>query len=216
MGRAQVMAAALAALALSGCGVETVQSERYALRLALAEVYMAYDKRAELVDNAAAVLKSANLADPHELQEWDVAKREAAGARPAIATNPDNTQIRAIGERLHRVRRAGDALVDSARTGLAANPSTLEELPRAALRRTADEDSELVRNIETAHLKYAIQVQTYNQVINVFPVNVAAKVMGEEQRVALSDTTAAAVGQGGEDQKGREAATTRSRPKPPH
>jgi len=188
--RTVAAAATVAALTLSGCGVETVQSERYALRLALAEVYMAYDKRAEMIDNAAAVMKAGNLADPHELSEWEQAKHEAASARPEIATNPDNAQIRAIGERLNRVRRAGDAIVESARTGLEANHSAVGELPRAALKRTADEDQELRRAIDTAQLKYAIQVKTYNQVISVFPVNMAAKVMGEEHRVTLSAGTA--------------------------
>jgi LemA protein len=161
----------LAALLLSGCGYNTLQSEDEQIKAAWSEVLNQYQRRADLVPNLVNVVKGA-AAQEREVLDAVVEARSRVGA---IQATPELINDEAAFRRFQEAQ--GE--LSSALARLLVVVERYPDLKSIAAYRDLQAQLEGVENrIAVARKRYIESVQSYNTTVRSFPSNLTAMLFG--------------------------------------
>ena len=166
--RLRVAAALIACLAMTGCGINTMHSEQYALKASISDVLAAVKERQEGIDLIAGDLEQARLLDPGVSSSWKSAKEGLSTASDRFWVDTGNEVVAQVDERMQRVEANADTISNLA--GVSSADRRLSPAESSALRALVARDGKLADAVETAKRKYNVQVQSYNQIISIAPV----------------------------------------------
>jgi LemA protein len=163
--------AALAALTLSGCGSNTLQSADEQIKAAWSEVLNQYQRRADLIPNLVETVKA------FAKQEQDVLTRvtEARSRVGAIQATPELVDDPAAFSRF----QAAQGELTSALSRLLVVVENYPQLKSDANFRDLQAQLEGTENrIAVARNRYIKAVESYNVTVRQFPSNLTAMVFG--------------------------------------
>jgi LemA protein len=161
----------LAALLLSGCGYNTLQSEDEQIKASWSEVLNQYQRRADLVPNLVNVVKGA-AAQEREVLDAVVEARSRVGA---IQATPELINDEAAFKRFQEAQ--GE--LSSALARLLVVVERYPDLKSIAAYRDLQAQLEGVENrIAVARKRYIESVQSYNTTVRSFPSNLTAMLFG--------------------------------------
>jgi LemA protein len=166
-----VVALLVAALALGGCGYNTLQSQDEQITAAWSEVVNQYQRRADLVPNLVNVVKGAAAQERDVLREVTEARARATSiqATPELLENP---------EAFKQFQQAQGEL-SGALSRLLVTVERYPELRSIAAFRDLQAQLEGVENrIAVARKRYIESVQAFNTTVRRFPSNITANVFG--------------------------------------
>lgn len=183
MTRSAIFAAPIAALALAGCGINSVPTAEEEVNARFANLQAEYDRRATLIPNLEAVVKG------------------AAASERGILTDVINARSRATS-----IQLSGDDLADPAKVQqfeqaqgalgqslgrLLVNVERYPTLQSQGSFQTFQSQLEGTENrIKIARVDYNESVQAYNTRIRTFPDAIGAKVIyGAKPKVPFQATT---------------------------
>ncbi len=185
--RIHILIAALAAtVGLSGCGINTIQEQEGHLHALVLDVAGWQSKRTDTVKGVLSILKATNQIEPGTIREFESSLQSVQMVQFKAMTELSNALVRDLDARYRTLNAAEDSVMEAAAKS---RTKKNQQFSDAEVRRLDDSikaDSELVNQINLAKTKYLVDVQSYNQVIGMFPTSVTAKLIGEEQRVAFS------------------------------
>jgi len=165
--------AAAAAATLSGCGVNTVPTEEEAAKAKWADVQAAFQERANLIPNLAAVAKGAAEQEKGILVGVTEARAKATSIRISADDLKDPAKMKAFQDAQNQL---SGALGGFGR--LLANAEAYPELKSITNYQMLQSQLEGQENrIRVAIRDYNGAVQSYNTTIRTFPAIVAAKVI---------------------------------------
>ena len=161
----------LSALALSGCGYNTLQSADEQIKAGWAEVLNQYQRRADLVPNLVNVVKGYAAHEREVLTEVT----EARAGVGAIKVTPELLDDPAAFAQF----QAAQTQLSSALARLLAVAENYPELKADGLYRDLQAQLEGTENrITVARNRYIQAVQTYNITVRSFPSNLTAMLFG--------------------------------------
>ncbi|WP_341709862.1 LemA family protein [Limnobacter sp.] len=174
------------ALALSGCGYNTIQTNDEQVKAAWAEVLNQYQRRADLVPNLVNVVKAEANFEQETLTQVVEARSKATSiqATPELINDPDafNKFQQAQGELSGALSRL--LLITESYPNLKANQG-FRDL------QTQLEGTE--NRITVARNRYIKSVQDYNVTVRSFPNNLTAMVMGYDVKPSFTVENEAAI-----------------------
>ncbi|MBU0541489.1 MAG: LemA family protein [Gammaproteobacteria bacterium] len=174
------------ALALSGCGYNTIQTNDEQVKAAWAEVLNQYQRRADLVPNLVNVVKAEANFEQETLTQVVEARSKATSiqATPELINDPEafNKFQQAQGELSGALSRL--LLITENYPNLKANQG-FRDL------QTQLEGTE--NRITVARNRYIKSVQEYNVTVRSFPNNLTAMVMGYEVKPSFTVENEAAI-----------------------
>ncbi len=174
------------ALALSGCGYNTIQTNDEQVKAAWAEVLNQYQRRADLVPNLVNVVKAEANFEQETLTQVVEARSKATSiqATPELINDPDafNKFQQAQGELSGALSRL--LLITENYPNLKANQG-FRDL------QTQLEGTE--NRITVARNRYIKSVQDYNVTVRSFPNNLTAMVMGYDVKPSFTVENEAAI-----------------------
>ena len=174
------------ALALSGCGYNTIQTNDEQVKAAWAEVLNQYQRRADLVPNLVNVVKAEANFEQETLTQVVEARSKATSiqATPELINDPEafNKFQQAQGELSGALSRL--LLITENYPNLKANQA-FRDL------QTQLEGTE--NRITVARNRYIKSVQEYNVTVRSFPNNLTAMVMGYEVKPSFTVENEAAI-----------------------
>ncbi|MGV3468842.1 LemA family protein [Limnobacter sp.] len=174
------------ALALSGCGYNTIQTNDEQVKAAWAEVLNQYQRRADLVPNLVNVVKAEANFEQETLTQVVEARSKATSiqATPELINDPDafNKFQKAQGELSGALSRL--LLITENYPNLKANQG-FRDL------QTQLEGTE--NRITVARNRYIKSVQDYNVTVRSFPNNLTAMVMGYDVKPSFTVENEAAI-----------------------
>ena len=174
------------ALALSGCGYNTIQTNDEQVKAAWAEVLNQYQRRADLVPNLVNVVKAEANFEQETLTQVVEARSKATSiqATPELINDPEafNKFQQAQGELSGALSRL--LLITENYPNLKANQG-FRDL------QTQLEGTE--NRITVARNRYIKSVQDYNVTVRSFPNNLTAMVMGYEVKPSFTVEDEAAI-----------------------
>jgi LemA protein len=175
--------APVAALALGGCGVNSIPTAEEAAKAQWANVQAAYQRRASLIPNLNAVVKGAAASERQILTEVIEARSKATSIQ--VTTNDLSDP-----QKVAQFQQAQSALSGSLGR-LLANVEAYPELKSQANFATFMQQIEGTENrINVAVRDYNEAVQAYNTRIRTFPDAIGAKVFyGSKPMVPFQATT---------------------------
>ncbi|WP_246448411.1 LemA family protein [Novosphingobium flavum] len=171
--RRHVIFAAAAAAMLSGCGVNTVPTEEEAAKAKWADVQAAFQERANLIPNLAAVAKGAAEQEKGILVGVTEARAKATSIQISAEDLKDPAKMKAFQDAQNQL---SGALGGFGR--LLANAEAYPQLKSITNYQMLQSQLEGQENrIRVAIRDYNGAVQSYNTTIRTFPAMVAAKVI---------------------------------------
>jgi len=178
--------APVAALALGGCGLNSIPTAEEAAKASWANVQNQYQRRADLIPNLVATVKGAGAQEKGTLVEVT----QARAAATAIHLSPDDlkdpAKVAAYEQAQNRVSTALNSLrpLQEAYPNLKTNENFL----------TLQSQIEGTENrITIARTDYNTSVQNYNTLIRTFPAAIGAKIFyGAKPMVPFTATVAGA------------------------
>ena len=165
--------AVAAALLLSGCGYNTLQSQDEQIKSAWAEVINQYQRRADLVPNLVNTVRGAAAQERGVLEAVTNARARASSiqATPELLENP---------EAFRQFQQAQGELT-SALSRLLVTVEAYPQLQSMQAFRDLQSQLEGVENrIAVARKRYIEAVQGYNTTVRSFPSNLTAMLFGFE------------------------------------
>jgi hypothetical protein len=169
--------------------MSTIQSEQYQLKGTIGDVVAAHRVRSEAVESIVKVLADANAINRAVVNDWQLANSTAANMKEQVLSDQGNTLVRGLDGALRTVDRLGGEIVAEAKITLTNSAVVLSPNERKQILSAIAASESAVGPISTAREKYTIEVQTYNQIISVFPISWTAKMLGEESRVGLDNSS---------------------------
>jgi LemA protein len=171
----------LAAIALGGCGINSIPTAEEAAKAKWADVQNEYQRRADLVPNLVATVKAAGAQEKDILTEVTQARAQANTVRVSADDLSDETKVAqfarvqsALGMSLQRLQEA------------------YPELKSQAGYQTLQSQLEGTENrITIARRDYNEAVQAYNTRIRTFPDAVGAKIFYGAKPMATFQATSA-------------------------
>ena len=208
------IAVVLAALSLSGCGYNTLQSQDEQIKSSWSEVVNQYQRRADLIPNLVNTVKGYAAQEQQVLTEVTRARAAATSvqATPELLNDPAAFQK----------FQAAQGELSSALSRLMVVVERYPDLKSDALFRDLQSQLEGTENrITVARNRYIKSVQDYNTTVRSFPTNLTAMVFGHDVKPNFTVANEAAVsqpptvdfGKGAPGAPGAGGATTT--PKPP-
>lgn len=177
---------ALIALALSGCGYNTLQAQDEAANSAWSEVLNQYQRRADLVPNLVNVVKG------YAAHEKDVLT-EVTNARASVGSVKADASLMNDEAALKKFQQAQGEM-SSALSRLLVVSENYPQLKADQNFRDLQAQLEGTENrITVARNRYIQAVQAYNVTVRSFPSNLTAKVFGLEKRANFSVENEAAI-----------------------
>lgn len=176
----------VAALSLSGCGYNTIQSQDEATKAAWSEVISQYQRRADLVPNLVATVKGFAQQESQVLTEVTEARSRATAiqATPELVNDPEafarwQAAQAQLSSGLGRLLAVAENYPD-----LKSNQNFLEL--QAELAGTEN-------RIAVARRRYIESVQAYNVTVRSFPTNITAMIFGGDPKANFTVENEAAI-----------------------
>jgi LemA protein len=169
------LAIAVLALALSGCGYNTLQVQDQDVKAQWAEVLNQYQRRADLVPNLVNTVKGAVSAEQGILEGVVNARAKVGSiqATPELINNPE----------AFKQWQAAQGELSGALSKLMVVVEKYPELKSIQGFNDLQAQLEGTENrITVARNRYIQSVQTYNVTVNSFPTNITAKMFGKKER----------------------------------
>jgi LemA protein len=180
-----LLAFALAAVALTGCGYNEVIERDETVKAAWAEVQNQYQRRADLVPNLVRVVKGAANFEKQTLQN-------VVEARAKVGKLQVDSSVIDSPEKLKQFEAAQGAL-SSALSRLLVVAERYPDLKATQAFRDLQVQLEGTENrIAVARRRYIEAVSQYNQTVLKFPTSIGASLRGKSERPTFSATTAGA------------------------
>ena len=182
----KVLSVALAALLLSGCGYNTLQSQDEQVRAAWSEVLNQYQRRADLIPNLVNTVKGAVAAEQGILEAVVNARAKVGSiqATPELLNDPQAFQA----------FQAAQGELGSALSRLLVVVERYPELKSIAGFSDLQAQIEGTENrITVARNRYIEAVQGYNVTVRSFPSNLTAMVFGFETKPGFTVQNEAAI-----------------------
>jgi LemA protein len=180
------LSVALAALLLSGCGYNTLQSQDEQVRAAWSEVLNQYQRRADLIPNLVNTVKGAVAAEQGILEAVVNARAKVGSiqATPELLNDPQAFQA----------FQAAQGELGSALSRLLVVVERYPELKSIAGFSDLQAQIEGTENrITVARNRYIEAVQGYNVTVRSFPSNLTAMVFGFETKPGFTVQNEAAI-----------------------
>jgi len=161
--------APLAAVALSGCGINAVPTEEEKVNAAWGDLQADYQRRADLIPNLVATVKAYAQQEKSVLTEVTQARADATAVHLSAADLSDPAKVKAFNDAQSRLSQAIIPLqrLQEAYPDLKSNQNFL------ALQ---DQLEGTENRIEVARRDYNSAVQEYNTTIRTFPDAIGAKI----------------------------------------
>jgi LemA protein len=161
--------APLAAVALSGCGINAVPTEEEKVNAAWGDLQADYQRRADLIPNLVATVKGYAQQEKTVLTEVTQARADATAVHLSAADLSDPAKVKAFNDAQSRLSQAIIPLqrLQEAYPDLKSNQNFL------ALQ---DQLEGTENRIEIARRDYNSAVQEYNTTIRTFPDAIGAKI----------------------------------------
>lgn len=177
---------ALVALALSGCGYNTLQAQDEAANSAWSEVLNQYQRRADLVPNLVNVVKGYAAHEKDVLTEVTNARASVGSVKADASLMNDEAALKKF--------QAAQGEMSSALSRLLVVAENYPQLKADQNFRDLQAQLEGTENrITVARNRYIQAVQAYNVTVRSFPSNLTAKVFGLEKRANFSVENEAAI-----------------------
>ena len=177
--------APLAAVALSGCGINAVPTEEEKVNAAWGDLQADYQRRADLIPNLVATVKAYAQQEKSVLTEVTQARADATAVHLSAADLNDPAKVKAFNDAQSRLSQAIIPLqrLQEAYPDLKSNQNFL------ALQ---DQLEGTENRIEVARRDYNESVRQYNTLIRTFPSAIGAKVFyGAKPKVPFEAAAAA-------------------------
>ena len=181
----RVAIVALAALALSACGINSVPTAEESAKAKWADVQSAYQRRADLIPNLVASVRGAAQSETTILTNVTEARARATSINVTTDDLSNPEEFRKFQDAQNQLTQALGQL----RT-VVENYPTLQSQARFADLMTALEGSE--NRINTARDRYNEAVRAYNTEIRTFPSIIGAKIVYGAKPMVPFEATAAA------------------------
>ena len=181
----RVAIVALAALALSACGINSVPTAEESAKANWADVQSAYQRRADLIPNLVASVRGAAQSETTILTNVTEARARATSINVTTDDLSNPEEFRKFQDAQNQLTQALGQL----RT-VVENYPTLQSQARFADLMTALEGSE--NRINTARDRYNEAVRAYNTEIRTFPSIIGAKIVYGAKPMVPFEATAAA------------------------
>ena len=166
----RVAIVALAALALSACGINSVPTAEESAKAKWADVQSAYQRRADLIPNLVASVRGAAQSETTILTNVTEARARATSINITTDDLSNPEEFQKFQDAQNQLTQALGQL----RT-VVENYPTLQSQARFGDLMTALEGSE--NRIDTARTRYNEAVQAYNTEIRTFPAVIAANII---------------------------------------
>jgi LemA protein len=174
-----LMAAAMLALLLSGCGYNRIQSQDEQVKAAWSEVLNQYQRRADLVPNLVNTVKGFAAQEQRVLTEVTEARARVG----SIQATPELINDQAAFAKF----QAAQANLTSALSRLLVVTENYPQLKSDANFRDLQAQLEGTENrITVARNRYIKSVQDYNVTVRSFPSNLTAKMFGYSVKANFS------------------------------
>jgi LemA protein len=174
-----LMAAAMLALLLSGCGYNRIQSQDEQVKAAWSEVLNQYQRRADLVPNLVNTVKGFAAQEQRVLTEVTEARAKVG----SIQATPELINDQAAFAKF----QAAQANLTSALSRLLVVTENYPQLKSDANFRDLQAQLEGTENrITVARNRYIKSVQDYNVTVRSFPSNLTAKMFGYSVKANFS------------------------------
>ena len=162
--------APLAAVALSGCGINAVPTEEEKVNAAWGDLQADYQRRADLIPNLVATVKAYAQQEKSVLTEVTQARADATAVHLSAADLSDPAKVKAFNDAQSRLSQAIIPLqrLQEAYPDLKSNQNFL------ALQ---DQLEGTENRIEVARRDYNSAVQEYNTTIRTFPAVIGARII---------------------------------------
>ena len=181
----RVAIVALAALALSACGINSVPTAEESAKAKWADVQSAYQRRADLIPNLVASVRGAAQSETTILTNVTEARARATSINVTTDDLSNPEEFRKFQDAQNQLTQALGQL----RT-VVENYPTLQSQARFGDLMTALEGSE--NRINTARDRYNEAVRAYNTEIRTFPSIIGAKIVYGAKPMVPFEATAAA------------------------
>ena len=181
----RVAIVALAALALSACGINSVPTAEESAKAKWADVQSAYQRRADLIPNLVASVRGAAQSETTILTNVTEARARATSINVTTDDLSNPEEFRKFQDAQNQLTQALGQL----RT-VVENYPTLQSQARFGDLMTALEGSE--NRIDTARTRYNEAVRAYNTEIRTFPSIIGAKIVYGAKPMVPFEATAAA------------------------
>lgn len=169
--------AAIAALGLASCGINSVPTQEEAVNAAWANVQSSYQRRADLIPNLVSTVRAAASSESQILSNVTEARARATSINVTTEDLSDPAEFQRFQDAQNQLTQALGQL----RT-VVENYPQLQSQARFADLMTAIEGAENQINVE--RMRYNEAVQSYNTEIRTFPSIIGAKLVhGAEPKV---------------------------------
>jgi LemA protein len=167
--RSLALLAPLAALSLSGCGVNSVPTAEENAKAKWADVQAAYQRRADLIPNLEAVAKGASGSEKEILTQVIEARAKATSVQLSANDLSDPAKVKAFQD--------AQGALSGPLSRLLVNVEAYPNLKSQETFRDLLPQLEGTENrITTSVQKYNVAVQDYNTTIRTFPDAIGAKI----------------------------------------
>ena len=177
-----------AAMLLSGCGYNTLQTQDESANAAWSEVLSQYQRRADLIPNLVATVKG------YAAQEEKVllGVTEARAKVGTIQLTPELLNDEAA---MRKFQEAQGGLTQALKSLIAVTENYPDLKSDQNFRQLADNLEGTENRITVARNRYIEAVRAYNSTVRSFPSNLTAKVFGKKVRANFSVENEAAISQ---------------------
>lgn len=173
---------------LSGCGISTMQEQEGHLRGLALDIVLKQKARTDSVQAMLTILKDAKQVDEAVVKEFETSLESVQAVQFKATNELSNALVRDLDARYKTLNAAEEAVIIAVSAARKDHPSVFGPTETKRLEEGIATDAALVNTIKVAKSRYLVDVQSYNQVIGLFPTSVTAKMIGEEPRVAFSLT----------------------------
>jgi LemA protein len=169
----------LGALALTGCGYNTLQSQDEAVKAAWSEVVNQYQRRADLIPNLVATVKGYAAQEERVLTGVTEARARATSIQvtPEVLENP---------EALQKFQAAQGALTGALKSLIAVSERYPDLKSNQNFRDLQAQLEGTENRIAVARNRFIESVQAYNGTVRRFPTNLTAKLFGHDVRPSFT------------------------------
>jgi LemA protein len=175
-----------AALLLSGCGYNTLQTQDEAVTAAWSEVLSQYQRRADLIPNLVATVKGYAAQEEKVL----VGVTEARAKVGTIQLTPELLNDEAA---LRKFQEAQGTLTQALKSLIAVTENYPDLKSDQNFRQLADNLEGTENRITVARNRYIEAVQAYNSTVRSFPSNLTAKMFSHKVKANFSVENEAAI-----------------------
>ena len=174
-----VASLAVAVLALSGCGYNTLQAKDEAVKAAWSEVVNQYQRRADLIPNLVNTVKGYAAQEQRVLVEVTEARARVGSIQvtPEVLNNPELFQ---------KYQDAQNQLTGALKSLFAVTENYPQLKSDQNFRDLQSQLEGTENRITVARNRYIQAVQDYNVTVRTFPTNLTAKVFGFQTKPNFS------------------------------